>query len=148
MPPIGAATVSVILPTYNRAQFLPAAFASIANQTFTDWELVIVDDGSTDNTPDVVRAFETSKPVRCVRQDNRGAYAARNRGLDEASGTYVAFFDSDDLWLPHHLQRCVQALGAMRTSTGYSAHAGRSTAPPARCWTPIPRFWVDGRDRS
>jgi glycosyltransferase involved in cell wall biosynthesis len=112
MPPIGAAMVSIVLPTYNRAQFLPAAFASIANQTFTDWELVIVDDGSTDNTADVVRSFNAAQNVRCVRQENRGAYAARNRGLDEATGRYIAFFDSDDLWLPHHLQRCVEALEA------------------------------------
>src|SRR6266545_4204728 len=73
MPPIGAAMVSIVLPTYNRAQFLPAAVASIANQAFTDWELVIVDDGSTDNTADVVRPFLATQNVRCVRQDNRGA---------------------------------------------------------------------------
>jgi glycosyltransferase involved in cell wall biosynthesis len=112
MPTTGTAAVSVILPTYNRAQFLPAAFESIRNQTFTQWELVIVDDGSTDDTPEVVRSFEMSQPVQYVRQENRGAYAARNRGLDIATGKYVAFFDSDDLWMPHHLERCVQALEA------------------------------------
>jgi len=104
MPPIGAAMVSIVLPTYNRAQFLPAAFASIANQTFTDWELVIVDDGSTDNTADVVRSFEATQPVRCVRQENRGAYAARNRGLDEATGRY-SLVNTCNEWIGAGLRR-------------------------------------------
>ena len=104
--------VSVILPTYNRAAFLPAAFESIANQTFTNWELIVVDDGSTDDTVSVVEPLTSrlGDRVRYVTQANRGAYAARNRGLAEAAGRYVAFFDSDDLWLPHHLERCVDAL--------------------------------------
>jgi len=106
-PPV----VTIILPTYNRATFLPDAFASIASQTRRDWELIVVDDGSTDETPAIVQAHERELgAVRYVRQENRGAYAARNRGLDEARGRFVAFYDSDDLWLPHHLQRCVDAL--------------------------------------
>jgi glycosyltransferase involved in cell wall biosynthesis len=106
------ALVSVILPTYNRAAFLPAAFASIAGQTFADWELIVVDDGSSDDTSKVVReqGGPLGERVRYVHQTNRGAYAARNRGLDEARGAYIAFFDSDDVWLPHHLERCVSAL--------------------------------------
>jgi len=104
--------VTVILPTYNRAAFLPGAFESIAHQSFADWRLVVVDDGSNDNTREVVGSLEASlgRQVLYVRQENRGAYAARNRGLAEATGKYVAFFDSDDLWLPHHLERCVTAL--------------------------------------
>jgi len=107
-----SATVTVILPTYNRAAFLPGAFESLNRQSFDDWDLVVVDDGSTDNTPELVGAFGTSRPgrVRYVHQENRGAYAARNRGLDEATGKFIAFFDSDDVWLPHHLDRCVTAL--------------------------------------
>jgi glycosyltransferase involved in cell wall biosynthesis len=105
-------TVTVILPTYNRAQFLPGAFESVSRQSFSDWDLVVVDDGSTDNTREVIREFERSggARIRHVCQKNGGAYSARNRGLDEATGKYVAFFDSDDLWLPHHLDRCVTAL--------------------------------------
>lgn len=107
-----APLVSVILPTYNRARFLPQAFASIEAQDLADWELIVVDDGSTDETADVVRVLSgrLAQPVRCVRQPNRGAYAARNRGLELARGRYVAFFDSDDVWLPHHLADCVAAL--------------------------------------
>jgi len=104
--------VSIILPTFNRARFLPEAFASIDAQTFRDWELIVVDDGSTDDTEAVVTEWTTrlSRPVHYVKQENRGAYGARNTGLDHARAQYVAFFDSDDLWLPHHLERCVEAL--------------------------------------
>src|SRR4051812_16716694 len=109
-----APAVSVILPTYNRAKFLPQAFASIRSQTFTDWELIVVDDGSTDDTAALVaeltRGWE--QPMRYHRQENRGAYGARNTGLDLARGEYVAFFDSDDVWLPHHLGDCYAALAA------------------------------------
>lgn len=108
--------VSVILPTYNRARFLPEAFASIQNQRWRDWELIVVDDGSTDGTKDLVerarREFE--RPIQYVFQQNRGAYAARNTGLDHAAGDYIAFFDSDDLWLPEYLERCVVALDQER----------------------------------
>ena len=106
--------VTVVLPTFNRARFLDDAFASIAAQTFPDWELVVVDDGSTDDTRLLVEAFSSRHPgrVHYVFQPNGGAYSARNRGLEHATGEYVAFFDSDDLWLSHHLERCVSALDA------------------------------------
>lgn len=106
--------VSIILPTYNRAQFLPQAFESISGQTFRDWELIVVDDGSTDKTRELTAAFgrESPRPVRYVHQDNKGAYAARNKGLDLAQGRYIGFFDSDDLWLAHHLDDCVAGMEA------------------------------------
>jgi glycosyltransferase involved in cell wall biosynthesis len=103
--------VSIILPTFNRARFLPDAFRSIEHQTWTHWELIIIDDGSTDQTGQVVAEWLThaTRPVKHIVQANRGAYGARNTGLDHAGGDYVAFFDSDDLWLPHHLERSVKA---------------------------------------
>ena len=106
------AKVSIILPTYNRESFLPAAFASIQNQEHKDWELVVVDDGSTDGTSDLVQdlASKTSQKVVYQYQENAGAYAARNRGLELARGDYVAFYDSDDRWRPFHLRKCVSAL--------------------------------------
>jgi glycosyltransferase involved in cell wall biosynthesis len=106
--------LSIVLPTYNRVSFLPQAFEAICSQTFADWELIVVDDGSTDDTETVVRqlAKRIDRPVRYVRQENRGAYGARNTGLDLASGKFVAFYDSDDRWLPHHLKECVDALEA------------------------------------
>jgi glycosyltransferase involved in cell wall biosynthesis len=107
-------TVSIILPTFNRAKFLPEAFAAIAGQQWTDWELIVVDDGSTDNTrelvPELTRGWQ--QPVRYIHQENQGPAAARNQGISQARGEFIAFYDSDDLWLPHHLARCVDALQA------------------------------------
>lgn len=105
-------TVSIILPTYNRARFLRQAIDSIRRQEFRDWELIVVDDGSMDDTPELFSELATDiqQPLQYIRQENQGAYAARNTGLDHASGKYIAFFDSDDLWLEHHLQKCVEAL--------------------------------------
>ena len=106
------AQVSIILPTYNRARFLPQAFDSIVGQTLDDWELIIVDDGSTDETASIVREFQVkeARSVRYVQQTNQGPAAARNAGLDLARAPLIAFFDSDDCWLPHHLQDCARAL--------------------------------------
>lgn len=94
--------VSVIIPTYNRAALLNQAIVSVLDQTFTDFELIVVDDGSTDDTPTVVSAFQDRR-IRYVYQDNAGRSAARNRGIELARGEYVAFLDSDDLYLPNKL---------------------------------------------
>lgn len=106
------ALVSVLLPTYNRARFLPAALRSIASQAYTNWELVIVDDGSSDDTESVVAAMTRglAQRVTYLKQPNAGAYGARNTALDHARGAYVAFYDSDDVWLPNHLADSVRAL--------------------------------------
>lgn len=103
--------VSVILPTFNRAEFLPAALASIRAQTCTDWELVVVDDGSTDATRAIVEQhrLQVHQSTAYVWQKNGGPASARNAGLDRAHAPFIAFFDSDDLWLPHHLERCLEA---------------------------------------
>src|SRR5687767_548324 len=101
-------TISVVLPTFNREEFLTEAFESIAAQTFADWELIVVDDGSTDGTSALVGqlARRVAQPVTYLYQPNRGPGAARNLGIQRARGQYLAFLDSDDLWLPHHLARC------------------------------------------
>lgn len=97
--------VSVILPTYNRAETLGRAIKSVLDQTFGDFELIIVDDGSTDNTAEVVNSFRDPR-VRYVRlETNRGAAAARNMGIKLARGDYIAFQDSDDEWLPEKLAK-------------------------------------------
>jgi len=103
--------ISVILPTYNRARTLERAILSVLNQTFTDFELIVVDDGSTDGTKELLRKFDGRDNVRTVFGARRGASAARNLGVKEARGEYVAFQDSDDEWLPHKLARAIETLG-------------------------------------
>jgi glycosyltransferase involved in cell wall biosynthesis len=106
--------VSIILPTYNRANFLSQAFESVRSQTYRNWELIVVDDGSTDDTAQRVAELAPSMPgpVKYHYQSNQGPYGARNTGIDLAEGQYLAFFDSDDVWLPHHLQDCQASLQA------------------------------------
>ena len=101
----GAPVVSVIIPTYNRGWILAEAIESVMAQTFRDFELIVVDDGSIDNTPEIVAAFKDD--IIFVRQKNQGVSAARNRGIHAASGRLLAFLDSDDLWLPQKLARQV-----------------------------------------
>ncbi|MEK6798177.1 MAG: glycosyltransferase family 2 protein [Planctomycetota bacterium] len=102
-----APTVSIVVPTYNRAGLLPRALDSIVRQTIDCWEIIVVDDGSSDETPNAVSPYAKSlgKRFTCLRQDNQGASSARNRGIDAARGDYVAFLDSDDEFLPDKLQR-------------------------------------------
>jgi glycosyltransferase involved in cell wall biosynthesis len=92
--------VSVIIPTYNRGWILKEAVESVLSQTYENYELIVVDDGSTDNTRLLLRSF---KDIRLVSQENKGVSAARNRGIEAATGDYLAFLDSDDLWLPEKL---------------------------------------------
>jgi len=106
--------VSILVPTYNRARFLPSALEAIAAQTFTDWELVVLADGSTDDTRQLIEAWSPPKgqPVRVHHQDNAGVGTTRDRLVELGQGTYFAFLDSDDLWLPFHLERLVNGFEA------------------------------------
>src|SRR6266404_4092415 len=92
---------SIIVPTYNRALYIRATLDSVRAQEFTDYEVIAVDDGSTDKTLSILR--ETPS-VRVLQQDNKGPGAARNYGVSQASGVYIAFLDSDDLWFPWTLK--------------------------------------------
>ena len=107
-----APSVSIILPTYNREKFLPAALDSIRRQSYDDWELIVVDDGSRDDTLRVLKELtaDISARVTIISQDNQGPGVARNRGIRSARGSYVAFYDSDDTWDAVHLSTCVDAL--------------------------------------
>jgi glycosyltransferase involved in cell wall biosynthesis len=97
--------VSVITPAYNAARFLAETIESVRRQTFEDWELLIVDDGSTDDTVAIVeRCAASDRRIRLLRQANAGPSAARNHGMRAAHGTFFAFLDSDDQWLPTFLE--------------------------------------------
>ncbi|MFH1102471.1 MAG: glycosyltransferase [Pseudomonadota bacterium] len=97
----GQPIVSVVIPTFNRGWILKEAIDSVLSQNFDDFELIIIDDGSTDNTRDLLACYGDRLFV--IHQPNKGVSAARNRGISAASGRYIAFLDSDDLWLPNKL---------------------------------------------
>ncbi|UPV76852.1 glycosyltransferase (plasmid) [Halorussus limi] len=96
-------TVSVVIPTYNRAELLTRAIDSVLAQTYDDFELVVVDDGSTDDTEAVVTGYDDDRVRYLAHETNRGANPARNTGIEAAEGEYVAFLDSDDEWRPRKL---------------------------------------------
>ena len=98
--------VSVIIPTYNRDWIVKEAIDSVLAQDFNDYELIVVDDGSDDRTPEILAAYEDQ--LTMIRQANSGVSAARNRGIAAAAGRLIAFLDSDDLWLPQKLSAQVK----------------------------------------
>lgn len=103
--------VSIIMPCHNAATHLPTSIGSVLVQTFKDWELIAVDDGSTDTTLDWLHA-QTDQRIHVHSQTNQGVSAARNAGLANARGRYVAFLDADDTWAPHFLDKMLDALQA------------------------------------
>lgn len=97
-------TVSVILPTYNRVTMLPEAIESVLDQTYHDWELIVIDDGSTDQTPAYLhRVGRAHRCITLIRVKHGGVSGARNAGLRVANGRYLAFLDDDDRWMPTKL---------------------------------------------
>ena len=96
--------LSVIIPAYNAARTIGPAVDSVLAQTFADFELIVIDDGSRDATADAVEAYDDAR-LSLVRSENRGVSAARNLGLEHASGSFVAFLDADDAWRPEKLER-------------------------------------------
>ena len=142
-------TVSVVMPTFNRLEFLPAAVASVRAQTFRDWELIIADDGSHGPTLEYLGTLCAGEGIRVLRLPHSGRPAvARNAALRQASGRYVAFLDSDDLWLPEKLHRQISSLQgqplrrwscthfATINGSGAIVHAGpRHAHQPKSGWT-------------
>ncbi|MBS1665716.1 MAG: glycosyltransferase family 2 protein, partial [Bacteroidetes bacterium] len=101
--------VTVLMPAYNAGKYIGAAVNSVLAQTFTDFELLIVDDGSEDDTAAVVREYGDGR-IRMVRQERGGVSMALNRGLEEARGEYICRFDADDICFPQRLERQVRFL--------------------------------------
>jgi Glycosyl transferase family 2 len=109
--PVPSPAFTVVMPAYNAACTIGDAIGSVLAQTDTAFELIVIDDGSTDGTSEEVRRFNSDRRVRLIRQSNVGLAATRNRGLREARGRYASFLDADDLLLPTYLQTMAATLG-------------------------------------
>ena len=110
--------VSVIIPTYNRAQYVTEAVTSVTAQTYGSLQIIVIDDGSSDDTAEQLKPLLKDERIQYIYQENAGPAAARNRGLDAAAGAFIAFLDSDDLWLPRSVERRIQAFECLPASVG------------------------------
>ncbi len=134
--------VSVIMPVYNGAAYLAVAIESVLAQRFKDFELVLVNDGSTDTSGAIAHAYARRHPdrIRVIDQDNVGLPGARNRGLDAGRGDYYALLDADDVWLPNHLEQAMAAfdadpdLGLVHANICRIDAGGRRLEVPSRHW--------------
>jgi glycosyltransferase involved in cell wall biosynthesis len=122
-----APLVSIVIPTYNQPALLREALDSVFAQTFKDYEVIVVDDGSTDDTREQLRQY--GGRIRLIAQENQGTGPARNRGMDEASGRYIAFLDHDDLWHPSKLEIQVAYMQAHPDCVGNSVPFAYSSTP-------------------
>jgi glycosyltransferase involved in cell wall biosynthesis len=118
-PRLSAPFFSVIVPVYNRAHSLAPALRSVLDQSCQDFEIVVVDDGSKDDPKAVIDALGDPR-IRYIRQDNRGGSAARNDAIDHARGTFIAPLDSDDVFLPHHLEAMQRLMTGTTNTVGYA----------------------------
>jgi glycosyltransferase involved in cell wall biosynthesis len=132
--------VSIIIPTYNRSRLLARAVKSVLNQTYQDFELIIVDDASTDNTGEVVNSFNDQR-IKYVRHEkNKGEAAARNTGIKTAGCNYIAYQDSDDEWLPEKLAKQMKLLENAPSEVGVIYTGFWKTENHRRTY--IPFSWV------
>lgn len=109
--------ISVVVPTYNCAKYLGQAIDSILAQSKPAFEVIVVDDGSTDDTASLLATFQNN--VSMIRQENKGVSSARNAGISAATGDWIAFLDSDDIWLPNKLELYIEAMASFPDSTVY-----------------------------
>lgn len=113
--------VSIIMPSYNTSKYIVETIQSVLAQTYKDWELLIVDDCSTDNTDEIVKPFLADKRIHYLKNEkNSGAAVSRNRALREAKGRWIAFLDSDDLWMPEKLERQISFMDKNGYSFSYT----------------------------
>ncbi len=123
-----ASMCSVVIPAYNAAPYIARAVESVRSQSRSPWELVVIDDASTDGTPEVVRALDEPRLTLLVQEENHGVSAARNRGLAAASGELVLFLDADDWLMPDALERLTAALAADPMAAAAYGEAVRADA--------------------
>lgn len=120
---------SVIVPTYNREATIESVLLALENQTFTDFEIIVVNDGSSDNTAKILSKVENAK-IRVFNQTNQGCSMARRAGCIKAKGTYLAFCDSDDIWAPNYLQSLHQALLTHPTDVIFTNYSVNGESKP------------------
>lgn len=123
-------SVSVIIPFFNRIPWCLEAIESVRKQTYSNWELILVDDGSTEDTGPVRAAVQADPRLRLLRQENRGVSAARNAGIAVANGFYIALLDSDDLWAPQKLEKQISYMeehGYRVSHTSYTVFDSNGT---------------------
>ena len=114
--------VSIITPAYKAARFIESTVHSVQQQDYPDWEMLVVDDGSPDDTAELTQKLVNEDPrIRLIRQANAGPAMARQRGLDEARGRYVAFLDSDDFWLPGKLSAQLAFMRDLKSPMSYTS---------------------------
>lgn len=116
MPKSEQSLVSVVIPTYNRAELITTAINSVITQTYQNWEIIVVDDNSQDNTESIVNSIKDRRIRYFRHQTNLGGSIARNTGIQMSQGRYIAFLDSDDLWLPLKLQLQLETISAQNTN--------------------------------
>ena len=118
--------ISIVTPVYNAAAFICQTMEMVQAQTYTDWELILVDDGSKDNSCELIEAYLQENPDKRIRlikkEKNEGAALSRNRGIKEAKGRYIAFLDADDVWLSHKLQRQMEFMEETEAGFVFSAY--------------------------
>ncbi|WP_413531743.1 glycosyltransferase family 2 protein [Empedobacter brevis] len=114
--------VSIITPCYNSEKYIAETYESIKNQSYTNWEWIIVDDCSTDNSVELIREFNDQRIKLFVQENNLGAANARNLALSKVSGRYITFIDSDDLWLPNFLETTVDYLKKNKENLVYTSY--------------------------
>ena len=116
--------VSIIMPAFNAKAYIAQTLTSVLEQTYTNWELIVVDDHSTDNTLDIVHEFSSKYPqIKCFQNElNLGAAVTRNKAIKEAKGDYIAFLDADDLWHPEKLEKQVQFMKLHNLEVSFSSY--------------------------
>ena len=132
--------VSVVVPLYNKARFIGRCLDSILAQSFSDFEVIVVDDGSTDASLELARVYQRDPRVRVVSQQNAGPGAARNRGAQEARGEFLAPLDADDAWEVNYLSESVRLLDSYGASVASLTWADRKSTRLNSSHIPLSRM--------
>lgn len=129
--------VSIITPMYNGGKYIGETIESVLDQSYTDWEMIVIDDGSKDNGPEIVKSYSLKDSrIMLVSQANGGSGAARNNGIRRASGQYIALLDADDTWNANFLEKQIALMKEKNTELVYSSHT-RIDENGAECLQPF-----------